>query len=215
MASRILMMVWYNVKILLDWNIAAAFGLALLAPFIFSYDLLQYYEIAKVSELYFSITGIILFAYIGNIENQECATELVNVRTVPHVLMLLLRKLLVTLLILSLLISILMYAKLRGCSFPLWEITAGVLITAIFLGSIAYTLTNLTNKISSGYIAAFAYYLMEYATKGKYTGDFYLFSLMRMDFVPKYYLLAAALGVFTFNLIYTHKFKSKLNQTNE
>jgi hypothetical protein len=208
-------LIWYNIKISLDWNVAAAFALMLLAPFIFSFDLLEYKEVAKVSELYFSITGIILFAYIGNIENQEHTNELVNVRALPHVLVLLIRILLVTLFILLMLTSILSFAKLRDSVFPLWEMTAGAFISAAFLGSIAYTLTNLTNQVSSGYIMAFAYYLMEYTTKGKYTGSFYLFSLMKQDFAPKYYLLAAIVGIFAINLIYTHKFKSKLNQISE
>lgn len=215
MALRILRLTWYNIKILLDWNIAAAFALMLLAPFIFSFDLLQYKEVAKISELYFSIIGIILFANLGNKENQEQVAELVNVRAVPQAFILLIRMLMVSLLIFMMIASILYFAKLRGAVFPLWEMTAGVLISAVSLGSIAYTLTNFTNRVSSGYMIAFAYYLMEYTTKGKYTGSFYLFSLVKQDFMPKYYLMAAAISILATNIIYSHKFKSKMNQINE
>lgn len=215
MVSRLSKLIWYNTRILLDWNAAAAFVLMVLAPFIFSFDLLKYKEVAKVAELYFPITGIILFTYIGGIENHEHAAELVNIRTVPHVLVLVGRMLLAACFIIAMIASVLYYAKLKDAVFPFWEITAGTTITAVFLGSIAFTSGNLTNQTSAGYIMAFAYYLMEYASKGNYTGKFYLFSLMKQDFTPKYYLLAAAISIFILNLIYIHKFKSKLNTSDD
>lgn len=211
MVSRVSKIIWYNTKILFDLNAAAAILLVALAPFIFSFDLLAYKDIAKVSELYFSILGIILFAYIGNIENQEQAVELVSVRTLPHFVICFIRLMMVLLLAFALVSAILLYAKLRGSIFPFGELSLGVMVTILFLGAIAYTLTNLTNQVSTAYIAAFAYYLMEYSTKGKYTGEFYLFSLTKLDIAPKYYLLGAAAAILILNLLYIHYLKPKQN----
>lgn len=211
MVSSKLRLTLYNSRILFNFNVLAALVLTVLAPFIFSFELLSYREVAKLCELYFSILGIVLFAYIGNIENQEQAKELINVRVVPYWTILLIRKLLVLLLTFMLVASILIYGRIRGSVFPFWEMAIGTVITAAYLGSIAYSIANLTNQVSSGYIIAFAYYLLEYSTKGKYTCNMYLFSLMRMEFTPKYYLLAATIMMLIANLIYIHRFKSKLN----
>lgn len=215
MAARFIKLIWYNSKILLDWNALAAFALFLLTPFIFSFNLLSYKEIAKVTELYLSISGILLFAYIGSIENREFATELVNVRKVSHWRVVLLRFVIVLLSVIAMILVLLAFAMWKGSIFPYWEVVAGTVITIMYLGSIAFTIGNFTNQLSSGYIIAFAYYLLEYTTKGRYTGSMYLFSLLKLNFTPKYYLLTAALVMLAINLIYIYKYKPKLNTMSD
>lgn len=215
MASRYLSITKYNARLLLNLNTAAAVLLMALTPFIFSFAFLGYQEVAKLSELYFSITGILLFATLSSIENQEQAKELVHVRSLPQWVIQGIRILLMLLLGAAMTLMILVYAKLKGANFPLWELASGAAITVLYLGSITYTAVNLTNQVSTGYIISFAYYLMEYSTKGKYTGELYLFSLLKMDMTPKYYLLTVSVLLLGLNLIYGHFFKSKLNTSGD
>ena len=87
-------------------------------------------------------------------------------------------------------ISVMILAKIQGSTFDFLEITFGVWISAVFLGMLGFTIVNLSNNISLAYLISFGYYFMEYITKGKYTKEFYLFSLIKGNFVKgKYELL--------------------------
>ncbi|MHA7963362.1 hypothetical protein ACX93W_04380 [Paenibacillus sp. CAU 1782] len=53
----------------------------------------------------------------------------------------------------------------------------GVLINSLALGSVALLAAILFGSLSGGYILAVAWYLLDWMTKGKWTGQFYLFSM--------------------------------------
>jgi hypothetical protein len=67
-------------------------------------------------------------------------------------------------------------------------------MSGLALGSVALLAAILFGSLSGGYIVAFAWYLLEWMTKGKWTGRLYLFSMSDGDWNgDKLWLLLLAL----------------------
>lgn len=67
-------------------------------------------------------------------------------------------------------------AALMGADFEL-PLIPGVFMTGLALGSVALLAAILLGGLSGGYIVVFAWYLLDWMTKGKWTGQLYLFSM--------------------------------------
>lgn len=105
-----------------------------------------------------------------------------------------------------LLISIIIiYALYNKGSFSPWSIIFGTWTSAVFLGLLGLTISNVSGNITSGYLIAFAYYLLELITKGKYIKDFYLFSMLQNSFNEKYMILIIIALIFGLNIVYVWK----------
>ena len=66
--------------------------------------------------------------------------------------------------------------RLMGASYD-EMLMLGVLINSLALGSVALLAAILFSSLSGGYILVFAWYLLDWTTKGKWTGKVYLFSM--------------------------------------
>ena len=197
--------IYYNIKITCNINLLAALVLVALVPFIFSTKMLEFKDMAVIGEMYLSILGIILFISIGDIDNRDNIKEIIFSRKTPHTYIFILRMcimMVVTFLLISIITIYVWYTK--GTFFPL-SIIFGAWISAVFLGLLGLTISNVTGNISSGYLIAFAYYLLELITKGKYTKNFYLFSLLRNSFNEKYMILTIIAVIFGLNIVYVWK----------
>jgi hypothetical protein len=195
----------YNIKILFGLNLLAAIILVVLTPLFFSLKLLPLMEMAKVGELYLSIVGIMLFPFLINIEERDHINELVFIKRTSHVYIFIVRFIIFTFIALLMFLGIASFAEFQGSSFKIFEFTAGVGISALFLGVIGMTVVNITNELSAGYLISFAYFVFELLTKGKYTKDFYLQSLLKGSFNEKYYILAVTIVLFIVNLVIINK----------
>lgn len=180
----------YNIKILRSLTIAAALLLVAVTPVFFTLSHTTFQEMARVGELFLSVIGILLLPSLSGIEERESIQEIAYIRRTPHVLIFLLRLLLLMLLTFITILSVTLYARLQHGNFDLWKMTAGVWVTATFLGLLGLTVTTLSNDLKSGYLIAFGYYIFEFFTKGLYTSGFYTFSLLTGSFTEKYRLLA-------------------------
>lgn len=203
--QKVAKIVQYNVKITCNLNFAAAFILTLITPTFFSLRMLSLNDMAVIGEYYLSITGIILFSHIGDIEKRDKTEETVYWRKTPHILIFITRILMMMFLIFVLIFSITVYAKFNNGEFSIWTLTGGVWISAVFLGLIGLTTANLTGDITSGYLISFAYYGFELFTKGKYTGNMYLFSLTNSSFHEKNVLFIIIIFMFAANIIYMYR----------
>ncbi|MDF2674777.1 MAG: hypothetical protein K0R09_3045 [Clostridiales bacterium] len=197
--------IYYNIKITCNINFLAALILVALTPFIFSFRMLEFKDMAVVGEMYLSILGIVLFISLGDIENRDNIKEIIFSRKTPHIYIFILR-MCIMMAITFLLISIItIYALYNKGNFSPWSIIFGTWISAVFLGLLGLTISNTTGNIASGYLIAFAYYLFEFITKGKYTKSFYLFSLLRNSFNEKYMILIIVAVMFGLNIAYVWK----------
>lgn len=67
-------------------------------------------------------------------------------------------------------------ATVMGASFD-GMLVIGILINSLALGSVALLAAILFGSLSGGYILALAWYLLDWMTKGEWTGRLYLFSM--------------------------------------
>lgn len=195
----------YNAKIVFGLNLLAAVALVLLTPFFFSLSLLTYKEMAKVGELYLCTTGIALFTFLGSIEEGSNSQEIVYSKRMPHVYIFTLRFLFMALASFIMIMTIAAYAAVLRSTFPFWTFIFGVWVSAVFLGTIGLTIVNFTREPGAGYLISFAYFVLEWMTRGKYTKDFFLLSLLNNSFHEKYRILAVILVILLANLLFVYK----------
>ena len=191
----------YNVDILFGVNtiIAAMFvGLMSLG---FSFKGIDYFKMVKITELYLPLVGIILLAYITSIEKNNLIEELIYTKKFSGGLIFLMRLFINTMVISFLLVLLFLYAMYEGAIFPFDKVFIGSLVTAIFLGVLALTAYNLTNNLALGYMISFGYYFFEFSTKGKYSKEFYIFSLLKDSFAEKINLLIGVVVLLIINII--------------
>lgn len=178
----------YNVGILFGVNNIIAVLYGCLIPLAFSFKSIDYFEMIKISELYVPLIGIILLSYITSIERMNLIEELSYTKKFSFNFIFLIRFFINTLLIIIILIALFLYAKNQGAVFPFNKVFIGSLVSAVYLGVLALTGYNLTKNLAVGYMISFGYYFFEFSTKGKYTKDLYLFSLLKDSFTEKIYL---------------------------
>lgn len=193
-------LVRYNLKILSIYNLLGALVVVLLTPLFFSLVRLNYVEIARAGEMFVSVIGIILFTYIGTIEESENVHEISYIKKTSHIYIFCIRFLILLVFAFILIGSVILWAKTHDGSFPFWEITIGTLITTLYFGMVGLTVSNFSKLNSAGYLVSFSYFAFEFATAGRFTKDFYTFSLTRHSFTEKYYLLGVILVLFVVNL---------------
>ena len=187
----------YNLKILFRNNFLAGMAYGLVVPFIFNLS-----NSLAISEVYLSPLGIILLTQLPEVDREDGIQELVAVRKKGSYYNFLSRFLLGLILTITMLTWFMGYLTVKGIGYNPVEMFFGTMITALFLGTIGITVSNILKNYVAGYIVSFTYYLFEMMTAGKYTGEFYLFSLTQGKLTPKYYLLGISILLVGFNLFY-------------
>lgn len=191
----------YNLKLFFNLNVVTAFVLILLAPVLFSFELIVKEDMAKVGELYLSLIGIVLFPFLPIMEERAGCQEVVYVKKLNHRWIYSLRVFMIMVLSFLFILSVMLFAKFQGGDFPFWSMVFGVWISALFFGMLGLTVANLTRNLTAAYLIPFAYFSFEFMTKGKYTKDFFVLSLLKDSFTEKYWILLLVVIMVIFNLI--------------
>ncbi|WP_160560140.1 hypothetical protein [Parablautia muri] len=157
-----------------------------------SFKALEEPQAAKVMEMYVTFTGILLFTplfmpeqdkEIWNLERSK-STSMWKVY-LPRVLLALLVCVLVTLLFVGLM-------KKGGGHFHAGILLRGACCEILFLGSIGFFASAVTNQVVIGYMAAVVYYAVNIGG-GKFLGRFALFKMMQGEYGTwTYWLFGAA-----------------------
>ena len=157
-------------------------------------------QAAKVMEMYVAFTGILIFTplfmpeqdkEIWNLERSK-GTSMWQVY-LPRILL----ALLVCLLVISLFVGLM---ERGGGEFDAGILFRGACCEILFLGSIGFFASAVTNQVVIGYMIAVIYFAVNIGG-GKFLGKFALFKMMRGEYGTwMYWLLGAAvlffLGVF-------------------
>ncbi|WP_425446491.1 hypothetical protein [Dethiothermospora halolimnae] len=191
----------YNIKILCNLNILAAFIIILLTPALFSLKRLSYGEISRIGEMYLPILGVILLTYIGRIEEENNVEQLIYIREVSNLFIFVIRLVLIMTLIFMMILGIILIARLQGGIFSIWKVTFGIFISSVYFGMIGLTVANITEKLSAGYLVSFSYFAFEFFTLGKYTKEFFVLSLIKGNFSNKYNILILILMFLILNFV--------------
>lgn len=193
-------LVKYNLKLLFNLNVVTAVVIILLAPFIFSFDFIPKEDMARVGELYLSLVGIILFPFLPMLEERAGCKEVVYVKKMSYRWIYSLRLFMIMAFSFLLILIVMLFATYQGGDFPLWPMATGVWISVLFFGMLGLTIANLTRNLTAAYLIPFAYFAFEFMTKGKYTKDFFVLSLLNDSFAEKYWILLLVLIMVLMNL---------------
>jgi hypothetical protein len=181
---------------------------ALLAvfPLFFGVQYLNAVSAASFLERFVALAGIVLLVPIFAPEQDHNILDIVRARMLPQTCIILIRLALSLACLFALITILALIMKSGECTFPLWPFTAGTFITALTLGSVGFAGAGLTNNVVTGYCLSFLLWFANFTLRDK-LGLWYLFSMTREDFRPKYVLLPSAtlIIIATFLIRYVRK----------
>ena len=138
-------------------------------------------QAAKVMEMYVAFTGILLFTPLFMPEQDREIWDLERSKGTA-MWQLYLPRILLAVLICILVISLFMGLMVRGGgSFDAGSLFLGACCEILFLGSIGFFASAVTNQVVVGYMIAVVYYAINIGG-GKYLGKFALFQMMKGEY---------------------------------
>lgn len=195
----------YNGKILSKRYLLSGLIYAALLPMVYSFQLLQMGEVVRISEIPFSLLGVLLLTAMGEVDFEDGVGEIVSTKRMNKGVILLYRLGLGILALGIITGALLLWMVFQGSRFDFGTVYMCALINQLFLGVLGITAANLCRNAVAGYLVSISYFFVEFTTKGKYTGVFYLFSLTRNDLTAKWWLLGVTLILVTGNLLYLRR----------
>ena len=151
-------------------------------------------QAAKVMEMYVAFSGILLFTPLFMPEQDKEIWDLERSKGMsmwkvylPRILL----ALLVCLLVISLFVG---FMERGGGNFDSNILFRGACCEILFLGSIGFFVSAVTNQVVIGYMAAVVYFAMNIGG-GKYLGKFALFKMMRGEYGTWMYWLLGAMAL--------------------
>lgn len=191
----------YNAKLIFSYNALAACLLAALSPFFFRFSNMQFETLAKMGELYLSLTGPLLFIYLGRFEEHMNSWELVYTKRISYLVLHLGR--MVGLLCFNACIIFVplsvVYVNSRALKFG--EGFWGIVFSAWFLGLLGLTAVELFENQKVGYILTLGYYLFETSTKGKYHEAVQIFGYVQGNYQSKRNVLLLCIFLIIFQML--------------
>ncbi|GIO16026.1 hypothetical protein J19TS2_55810 [Cohnella xylanilytica] len=180
---------WYNLKLTahVSWLLSAVLLAAV--PVFLSPELMERGQTAKLGEWMVSMVGLMAYPHLALLDHGGIGQTLYAKRVRPQPVFLF-RWLVTTLFVFGVVAAFFAWLHSRGAGFALGPMIGGVGITAMSIGSAAMTFALLFGSLPAGYIAGFAWYLLDFTTKGKWTGPFYLFGLVGSEWDSDKWLLA-------------------------
>lgn len=184
--NRLFVIEKYFIRYSYSLHLAFTLLFCLLSPAIVGFSNLDTYEAAKVMEIYFSLTGILLFSPLLIPEQDRSIRDLVRSKEQPVWQLLLMRFAAAVLAAAIVIFAILSIIDNSGGTICFGRLFAGSLAETLFLGSICFLAASLTGQIVLGYMAGFMYYAVNLGA-AKYLGHFALFQMCRgvFDFIPR------------------------------
>lgn len=157
-------------------------------------------QAATVMEMYVSFAGILLLTPLFMPEQDKDIRDLKRSKATPMWKLYLLRILSAILVCLFVILLFTGFMKRGGSDFETGILFRGACCELLFLGSIGFFVSAVTNQVVIGYMAAVVYYATNISGE-KYFGRLALFQMMRGDYGAWiYWLLGAAVlltaGVF-------------------
>jgi len=165
----------------------------LLSPFLMGTSNLDLIESAKLLEGYISILGLILLVPIFYPDQDKEIYKLIRSKREATWIVVSIR-MIESLVALAIIIAVyLAFLKLENCHFPYGAYYYGTMSSALFLGGIGVLVYALVDNMPLAYALPILYYMICHGSGSKYTGKFYLFSMIIGKMEYKIYLLIGAI----------------------
>lgn len=153
-------------------------------------------QASKVMEMYAAFTGILLFTPLFMPEQDGQIWDLERSKATPMWKLYLPRFLLAFLVFVLVLSAFLGFMVKGGGSFDAFSLFWGACCEILFLGSIGFCASAVTNQAVIGYMLSVIYYAANIGG-GKYFGNFALFQMMRGEYGTWPYWILGATALFT------------------
>lgn len=195
----------YNGKLLTDRALLIAAGYAAVLFYILEPSLMGARDTARMGEMGVAVAGWILYPQLAYAEAGGIG-EVLGTKPVKAAGLFLLRWGLASFYMALVALAFLLGIHSGGGEFPLIPLAAGTLINAAVLGTLGILTGQLTRSPPAGYLAGAAWYLLDWMTKGKLTGVFYLFGMSSDGaWDPDKWWLAGAAGAGAILCAIVHK----------
>lgn len=160
-----------------------------------SFKGLEAFQAAKAMEMYVAFAGILLFTPLFMPEQDKDIWELERSKGMPMWKVYLPRFLLALVCCLSVIALFLGMMVNGGGEFEAFPLFRGACCEILFLGSIGFFVSAVTNQAVIGYMLAVIYFTVNIGG-GKYLGNFALFQMMKGEYGTWMYWLLAAAALF-------------------
>lgn len=151
------------------------------------------------------LVGIFLIVPLNVPEQSKAIQEVVYTRKISHWKILLLRFVMSTLLLITMVSLFSGIMLWKNCTFPFAVYVAGTVISAMALGSLGFAVSVLSNSVVAGYLASAGYFLLNFLGNVSEKSVFYLFSMEKGNYTTKICLLGWTLLMIAASLIYLGK----------
>ena len=178
---RYLAFLKYQFKIIWGVNFYLAPLVALLIPVSVNYPFyadpdVRIFWAVKMNEMFFPIIGIIIFSNLLSTEWENKTVSLWLSKPLPRSLMLVSRIIIGAGYLLVVLTIPILFQHARYAVFNIPGMLLTVYPSALFLGILGLSIGTLTQNSPVSFLIPIAYWIMEIATKSRYTGPLGLFS---------------------------------------
>ena len=196
-----------------NFLLALRTNLFLAAAYLFSVSLfrgianLDTVHSAECLEQSVILVGIFLIVPLNVPEQSKAIQEVVYTKKISHWKILLLRFVMSTLFLITMVSLFSGIMLWKNCTFPFAAYVAGTVISAMALGSLGFAVSVLSNSVVAGYLASAGYFLLNFLGNVSEKSIFYLFSMGKGNYTTKIYLLGWSLLMIAVSLIYSRKKK--------
>ena len=159
-----------------------------------SFRNLEQTQAAKVMEMYVILTGIMLLTPIFVPEQDRDIRELERSKALPLWKVFLQRTVTAVMIELLVITAFAHILSTQSIGLDVWLLWRGGVSEALFLGSIGYFVSAVTNQVILGYMISILYYAANIGMSGKF-GVFGLFKMMRGQEVASIWMVGASLAL--------------------
>lgn len=163
-----------------------------MSGFFVSFRNLEAAQAAKVMEMYAAFAGILLLTPLFMPEQDREIWLLEKSKAMPMWKLYLIR-VIEAVICLAVIVSVFIQVMKQGNSqFPVGEMWSGSFCEILFLGSIGFFVSGITNQVILGYMVSVIYFVANIGA-AKYLGKFALFQMMKGSYDFVWVMLTAAL----------------------
>ena len=151
---------YYNMRLCLSYNVLMAVLFLLSSLLFFHFKDMDIVEYLKMGEKYLPLTGMLLFVYIGGLEEHIGSWEMVCAKNTKYVYLHAFRFLFLALLQLFLFSALILVVRIQAPDIRPWDYFWGIYIGALFVGTLGMVLADISGNYSVGYVVSLGYYLL-------------------------------------------------------
>ncbi len=151
---------YYNMRLSLSYNVLMMVLFLLSSLLFFHFKDMDIAKYLKMGETYLPLAGMLLFVYIGGLEEHIGSWQMVCAKNTKYVYLHVFRFLFLALLQLFLFSALVLAVWIRVPDIRPWDYFWGIYIGALFVGTLGMFFSDISGNYSVGYVVSLGYYLL-------------------------------------------------------